>query len=204
MGLSIHYRGKIRAYSAIITMVEELIDICQTLDWKYKVFESEKSFHTTDRPISQTFSVADLKGISIMPAKCEPVLLTFLPNLHLTSPFKLLIGSSNADDLQMEWVSTKTQFAGPEVHIAVLKLLDYIRKKYFSDFELIDEGEYWDCWDETRLRKQFSRYEYLLDTVASALEEIRISEADTPDSIIKKIEEVLQKKKDNGDINSKE
>lgn len=204
MGLSIHYRGKIKEYAAIITMVEELIDICRTLDWKYKVFEIEISSQKNYETNPQSFSVNDLKGLSIIPTKCEPVCLTFLPNLHLASPLKLLTGRSDSEDLEMEWVSTKTQFAGPEVHMAVLKLLDYIRKKYFSNFELVDEGDYWNTWDENRLKKQFSRYEILLDTVAAALEEIRLSEADTPDSIIKKIEEVLQKKKDKGDFSSKD
>lgn len=56
--------------------------------------------------------------------------------------------------------STKTQFAWPDAHIAVVKLLRYLKEKYFSVFKLSDEGMYWETMDEKILLSQFAKYEF--------------------------------------------
>ena len=88
--------------------------------------------------------------------------------------------------------STKTQFAGADAHIAVIKLLRYLKEKYFSVFELNDEGMYWETMDEKVFLKQFARYEFLLDAVAEALTGMKTVPGETPLSLADRIEKLLK------------
>ena len=46
-------------------------------------------------------------------------------------------------DVGVRYAGTKTQFAGPAVHIAICKLLRYLAKKYFKSIDVSDESDYW-------------------------------------------------------------
>ncbi|MGZ8525039.1 MAG: hypothetical protein ACXWV1_11460 [Chitinophagaceae bacterium] len=90
--------------------------------------------------------------------------------------------------------STKTQFAGSDAHIAVIKLLRYLKEKYFSVFELDDEGKYWETMNEKVFLKQFAGYEFLLDAVANALTEMKTEQGDTALPLADRIEKLLKDK----------
>jgi len=93
----------------------------------------------------------------------------------------------------IEVISTKTQFAGSDTHISILKLLHYLKEKYFESFELNDEGYYWEKWDEKLLLSQFARYNFILDKVASALANVKMAAGETAESLADRIEEILKK-----------
>ena len=115
-------------------------------------------------------------------------MLTFLSNGLLYSPF------AYNDDPDNPVVSTKTQYAGLEAHIAVIKLLAYLKQKYFARFDLMDEGYYWETNDLEALRQQFDRYNFALDFLEKALNELPASGAANPADLAQRIEELLQKK----------
>ncbi len=131
MGLSIHYSGKIKDYSLIDAMRTEVEDICKSLNWEHQLFDIKSSTvkSGTSNPVKNT--PYDVKGISFTPEESETVFLTFLPDGTLCSPVKLIYYDPATNDLMIEVVHTKTQFAGPDIHIAILKLLHYIKEKYF-------------------------------------------------------------------------
>ena len=136
MGLSIHYSGTIKDTALIDELIAEVADICQSLNW---------TFHVIKEP-----NPDQLNGICFSPEKCEPVFLTFLAGRRICSPVNLMnrdIYEINELDAELIYTtSTKTQFAGPDAHIAVIKLLRYLKEKYFSAFELSDEGMLWKQW----------------------------------------------------------
>lgn len=70
--------------------------------------------------------------------------------------------------------STKTQFAGKDVHIAVIKLLKHPSKKYMKDFNLKDEGLYWETNDETVLSDQFKAYNSALEIFSETLQNMSV------------------------------
>jgi hypothetical protein len=177
MGLSIHYKGNISNYSLIDTLTEEVKDVAADLDWQYHLFDDK-----------------DLKGICFSPKDCEPVFLTFQPNGKLCSPVNLKYWEPN--DPYFNTISTKTQFAGIDVHIALLKLLDYLRRKYFENFEMNDEGQYWDVWDEQILQQQFARYNYAMNAVAAALQDFKAIPGETALSLAERLEAWLNDKLD--------
>ncbi|MEO7046854.1 MAG: hypothetical protein ABI091_16245, partial [Ferruginibacter sp.] len=68
--------------------------------------------------------------------------------------------------------STKTQYAGLDAHIAIIKLLKYLSKKYLKDFTLIDEGYYWETDDEKILLEQFRKFNLAIDIFCEALKDL--------------------------------
>ena len=93
---------------------------------------------------------------------------------------------------------TKTQYAGPDAHMAIIKLLRYLENKYFSAFELQDEGMYWETMDEKILRNQFLKYEFALNALTAALSNMKAIPGETPDSLAERIEGELNKRLKSG------
>ncbi|HWR32866.1 MAG TPA: hypothetical protein VN451_05050, partial [Chitinophagaceae bacterium] len=166
MGLSIHYSGKIKEYSLIERITNEVEDVCESLNWKYQVFDNNRS-ELKPGSTAEKYTPYDVKGISFTPPECETAFLTFLPDGSLCCPAKLIYYDPATNDLMIEVVHVKTQFAGPDKHIAFFKLLNYLKEKYFETFWLDDEGYYWEKWDEKLLFAQFARYNFILDSVAT-------------------------------------
>jgi hypothetical protein len=91
-------------------------------------------------------------------------------------------------------ISVKTQFAGPDTHIAILKLIHYIKEKYFESFEMNDEGYYWEKWDEKILHFQFARYNFIFEKVTDALSDVKPVPGESAESLAGRIEDILKKK----------
>jgi hypothetical protein len=197
MGLSIHYSGAIKDYAFLDELIIEVEDICKTMGWKYNIFTPKN--HTNDtahiqNPAFINYKIEDLKGITFSPEHCEPVALTFFPSGKLCSFVKLLYNNPKTNDLMVEVVSTKTQYAGMDAHMAILNLLQYLKDKYFSVFKLSDEGNYWKTKDKTILAESFSRYNFLIDTVAEALTNFKSVPGESVTSLADRLEEFLKNK----------
>jgi len=196
MGLTFHYQGTIKEIKRIATLTDEVRDICETMNWRYQTREFEFNL---DPYVMQHIGYTDkssvvLRGIMFCPhPESEWVYLYFTEKGQLASPVTLQFVDTQ---IELEFIFsafTKTQFAGPEVHIAVLKLLDYLNKKYELSLQIIDEGEYWETKDEARLKCNFERNGLLIDMVAHALKGNKATPAMTPLGILKQIEDILKK-----------
>ena len=181
MGLSIHYSGVIKNVKDIDNLTNEVADICESLKWSYNIIDPK------DDPI---------RGISFAPQECEPLFLTFLPDGRICSLVSFILKEMYpGEPFEPQYtVSTKTQYAGMDAHIAVIKLLKYLKEKYFSSFDLTDEGYYWETDDLDKLRSQFSAYEMAIEVVVSALENIEIIPGEPGESLADRIEKILQEK----------
>ena len=190
MGLSIYYSGNLAIENDLGYLIAEVKDICEVLEWRWNIYEDIEDAN-------------QLKGISFAPKDSEPVFLTFLPGGRLCSPINLVCrdmydGIHYNKELMFSGC-TKTQYAGPEAHIAIIKLLRYISEKYLQNFNLTDEGNYSGTGDERILYKQFSRYNIMLNLVGDALSGIPGEAAETVETLIEKIERVIKEKlKDKG------
>jgi hypothetical protein len=102
------------------------------------------------------------------------------------------------NDLMIEVIHTKTQFAGPDTHIALMKLLKYLKEKYIHNLEVNDEGSYWGEWDQEILLSQFEKYNMAFDMVTEALSGFKSKPGEDVHSFAARLEEVLLKKL-NGD-----
>lgn len=172
MGLSIHYSGTVKSKNLIPLLVEEISEVCEIMRWKASNLKDQ-----------------EVNGIVFSPKDCEPLFFTFNKHCQLVSPIYLQYEIEPATT-----ISVKTQFAGIDAHIAIIKFLHYLDKKYFSQFIMMDEGNYWQTGDEEILRNQFKLYNILLDSVTKVLQDISYVENETPESLADRIEKILRKK----------
>ncbi|MEP7110719.1 MAG: hypothetical protein ABI760_22185 [Ferruginibacter sp.] len=185
MGLCIYYKGSIISEDLLEPLIEEVTDICRSLGWR----------STTLDGIGDD---DNLRGVCFGPEKSEPIFLTFIPGGRLCSPVSLMCREIY-DGIQFEkelmyTAGTKTQFAGPDAHIAIIKLLKYISKKYLKDFTLTDEGDYWETGDEKILYAQFGKYNFLFDVVGEALGSMQAIPGETAETLAERIGKILNEK----------
>ncbi len=175
MGLTIHYSGRFRENASLSGMMEEVVDIANTNKWKYHLFAGE--FPAEPEKLTRTEILQNRYGLMLLPPLSEPVHLYFNALRHLGfliagQPDPLTLNKKdpssylpmNAQLLQYGGV-TKTEFAGPDIHIKIINLIRYIFSKYLIHYQVFDEGNYWESNDEDRLRKTFTKYSKAYDTL---------------------------------------
>jgi hypothetical protein len=200
MGLTFYYKGKLRNPQQADEIIQEVRDISISMTWEYQVWPL-KSFSEKEIILNENHpNIYDIKGISVTPKNCESLFLTFLPDGTLISPVYFVLEKDKKPRGSDFLLHTKTQFAGVETHLALMKLLIYLQQKYFAKLHVEDEGRYWETRDEKILRATFHRYEELFETVVNALSGIKPSPDDTPDTIADKIERVLKQMIDRKNI----
>ena len=166
MGLSVHYRGRIRDYALVEELITEVEDFAKHLKWRYHIVMP--GINSPLKPVNKEDPepLPEVKGIILAPDKCEPIILTFLADGRICSPFHPPMEAE--DGLPYLW--TKTQYAGPETHRSFIDLLRQLDEKYFSALIVVDEGQYWETNDEEVLLLQFRQFEQIVELLADALE----------------------------------
>ena len=157
MGITIHYQGQLKSTKLINRFKEEIMDISRIMKWKWQVLDEDWSYPATAQLSShddklEIIGHLPLKGIQIeIHPECEPLSLFFNAEGKLMTPILMVLineGKITDDNL---FVSVKTQFAPPDVHISIIKLLRYLKKRYILNLKVIDEGDYWDTDDKQKL-----------------------------------------------------
>jgi hypothetical protein len=175
MGISIHYRGRIDKVVLITKLTDELEDFAKSLGWRTRRWKEDFSIRNTARISRERGRIrivghAPLQGISLLPHKdCEPLWLTFDPNGYLVDVVTMAMVAQGAMKPEMSWRSTKTQFAPIEVHIGIVKLLQYVRKRYIANLEVDDDGGYWESGNAFELKRRFDSINRALDILQTAL-----------------------------------
>ena len=158
MGLSIFYSGKIRDMKLLPALTEEVIDICDNMHWIYGYLKPDPEI--------------PLAGFHFHPEGSEPVWLTFRDDGVLADPVYYIFKDDTFSPPLPEpeyQLTTVTQFAGMDAHMALVKLLKYLSRKYFDDFELIDESESWETGDEALCMVRFDYFTIQMDEMAIRL-----------------------------------
>jgi len=169
MGLSIHYSGTFNSNSSLSAMIEEVKDIAELHKWKYKVFESEFPSNETGK---EKFT-QEIYGICFAPPECETVWISFLSNGKMSSPLHLDFFGKKETQVEQPYLymlSTKTQYAGIEIHKLIIHLLKYLEVKYLQELKVMDEGYYWETGDEKLLADTFKKYTEIIEGFASSIE----------------------------------
>ncbi len=162
MGVTLHYKGALKSPLLIDEIVNELIDISEAREWGYKVIKSKKD--------SIPESGLILNGILVSPTDSEPISMTFLDDGRLISP---MLSVFPPDDIKRfleddeYYAFTKTQLAGIEMHIEIVKLLKYLAAKYFDSWECKDDSEYYQTGDVEKLKETMG----FIDSAMNALDE---------------------------------
>ena len=202
MGLSIHYRGRLDDVGRLGLLCHDLTDIADTMKWPWRRLDEDWG-----RPASARLAASKegcridghlpLKGIllTVHPG-CEALRLFFDREGDLRDPIAMTMAPDGGPAPQDAYVSVKTQFSSPEVHITLVKLLRFLKKRYMSNLEVLDEGDYWQTGDEAILREKMSFLSEKIDWVADVLSTSDVGNASnlSPTDMADMIEHILAKR----------
>ncbi len=184
MGLTIHYSGKLRGAECIQPLIEETIDICQSLNWPYEILSIDPE--------------VPVEGILANPEGSEPLWLTFLQDGTMCNPilyaYVLKEEGKGIPAEAEQWLFTKTQFAGVDAHMAMIRFMRYLSEKYFERFELHDESQFWETNDEEICRKAFEKYGLIMDMMEAALESLEHVPDEPAEKLADRIEKLLEER----------
>lgn len=148
MGVTIHYGGRIKSIELVDDLVDEMVEICNANEWKYQIIGSEKPTNPTE-----DHSLPHLKGISFGPDKSESISFTFTESGQLLSPMVAMFQQHEPEQTKdmVHHAFTKTQFAGPDFHIKIVNIMKYVASKYFDEWHVNDESNYYQTEDRDHL-----------------------------------------------------
>ena len=195
MGLSIHYSGRITDKQKLPLLIEELEEISKVHGWKYYIYENEFpiGYYPDDKHDE------NLYGISMNPPECEPVAFSFASNGRLCGPMQFSCWAESTDESELKYLymnSTKTQYAGAEIHKMVIGVFRYVVSRYLSDFVMIDEAQFWETGDENLLVENFRRNTELINDFTEVLSVNTRREDEDIDTYLERIIKVFREKRD--------
>ena len=197
MGLSFHYSGRIDNPDLLSGLIDEIEDIAKVYRWKYNIYER----HFPENTIGKPDYNQNIYGISFTPTNCETISVSFLSNGRMSDhPHLIFFGKTN-DQVESEYLymlSVKTQYTSAELHMLIIQLFRYLNSKYFADFKLSDEGQYWETNDETILETTFRKYTDLINGFAMAIESDPVLSGENIESYLERLMKLLQDKRNEG------
>jgi hypothetical protein len=185
MGLTIHYSGRINPEASLESLIGECLEFANVFHWKYHIFERE----FPQVPFPDDYN-DNIYGISISPPESEPLWFTFLSNGKMSGPAQLQFFGKNSEKENLSFLYslfTKTQFAGPEIHILVIEIFRHISKKYLLDFTMSDEGKYCETGNREELETIFKQYNFLLDMFEEGLKHSKPNKGESLQQMIERI-----------------
>jgi hypothetical protein len=175
MGVTIHYRGKLNDKGQLAIFCDELADIAKAMGWPSVRLDDDWT-RPSNAKLEHTPAGAEisgnlgLKGIQFTPGlKAEPLSFFFDRDGNLTSPINLVLITDGTLDPGQAWESIKTQFVAPETHVWIIGLLKYIKKRYISNLQVLDEGEYWETGDINILKEKMALINRKIEQISSEL-----------------------------------
>ncbi len=204
MGVSIHYRGLLNDATQLPVLSDELADIADAMGWQSTRLEDDWRAAANARLVGSSNGARidghlGLKGIQITPGpEGESLSFFFDPEGALRSPMSMVLILEGTLKAEHAWMSIKTQFLSPEIHIWIIGLLKYLKKRYISDLEVSDEGMYWETGEIDRLRDRMDLIDAKIECISNELSVSRFGAVTglTAAQIALRIERLLLDNKD--------
>ncbi len=200
MGITIHYKGKLKDIQMVNSLIDEFKDIAEIMNWNHAVLNEDWDKPNTSQILHHENKIEitghiPLKGIRINPhSECESLSLFFDRDGNLQNVLGMAI-KTDENDSEPGYLSVKTQFAPPEIHISIIKLLKYLKAKYISDLEVFDEGSYWETEDKNLLMEKITFLNRKMDKVEEIISSIQIGLNNlSAEDAIKLLEKTLKEK----------
>ena len=164
MGVTIHYGGSLKSIDLLENLVDEMVDISDANNWEYRIIDTRKQ-----NKVAGDEKLPHLKGISFGPDKSESIWFTFNESGQLISPMVAMFQQHEPEQTKdmIHHAFTKTQSAGPDFHIKIVKIMKFVSNKYFSKWNVKDESQYY----ETENREHLIECMGVIDRSLAALNE---------------------------------
>ena len=202
MGVTIHYRGTIDEPARIRDLQRELADIAKSMGWKHSLLNDDWAV-PPDATLVHGQGSAEvkghlgLKGISLLPGGGGEALSFFIDAAgQLRSIMDMIQQCEGRSTPDKAWVSVKTQFLSPDVHVWTVGLLKYLQKRYFSNLEVDDEGGFWETGDRAALEARMRLLNEKMDDLATGLTAESLGDLSglTAEDIASRIENYLKER----------
>ena len=181
MGITIHYNGRIQDMARLPELSAKLKHACQALNWPYveineRVVGFVERLYTEQDPEDEHTSYVRTEteplddrwqGLAIHPPECEALLITFNRAGNMLA-YHAHFDSPPGTYWLQESMFCKTQFSSVDVHIEVCNLLRLVQP-YMAEWEVFDEGNYWESGDRAELEGQLGHMAALIDHMSSEL-----------------------------------
>ncbi len=182
MGVTIAYRGRIADLSRIEDFEDRLVDFALEFGGMARIWRTWAD-NNPERMVRGVF-------VDLAPGLEAASLLV--------SPEGWLIGLVDIEDAEEgrlsepPWCFVKTQFGPVEGHVALVEMLSALKREFFPDLEVSDEGGYWETRDFADLVRKRSFLKQAIDGLAEGLQQYGLSReaAEDPDILLRHIERV--------------
>lgn len=195
MGLSFHYSGRIASPEQLSEFIDEVQDIAKVHNWENFVFEKQFPKNIFGNPEYDQ----NIYGICFTPHNCETIFFCFLANGRMSSPVYLPLDHNQkiqTNNPYLYQLSVKTQYAGVKTHLFIINLFRYLNKKYFTDFNITDEGHYWESNDEALLIETFNNYTKLIENFNTSIIRFPKYANETIESYLQRLLKLIHDNKD--------
>ena len=182
MGVTIHYRGRINNLSQVPALSEELTTIASAMGWESTSLDDDWEIPPDARldvgpEAAEITGNLGLKGVQITPGPgAESLSFFFDREGNLRSPMTMILLLDGTLKPENAWISVKTQFTSPEIHVWIVGLLKYLKKRYITNLEVSDEGEYWETGDIRILKAKMDLINEKIDYISSQLSSGRLGD----------------------------
>jgi hypothetical protein len=204
MGITIFAKGRVDQVGAIPQIIADVKQLADENGWEYSIvdedFDTEPEArleHSTDG--AHIKGNLGLKGIALcVDPGGDRLSLFFDREGVLTDVLSQLMWLEDKEaSLAGRMTLVKTQFGRIESHIRIIELLDWLKQRYMSNLEVIDEGGYWEARDRQLLAERRSVLDHYLEQTAEALSTLEVTEEERQDPIAlaEKIEQALKEKR---------
>jgi len=144
MSTTVHYFGKIKGEVSLRELQEEFREIAQVSGWSHEMVDHVFTQEGEGIRLS-------LRGVRLVLHKsATPLQLTFDKDGYLSHIYHEKQPTEGVGRQLLHQVHTATSIraSDPQVHVTLVKLLDYVKKRYVPNLEVIDNTGYWYSRDE--------------------------------------------------------
>lgn len=182
MGITIHYRGTMDKVEQIESMEDRVLDLVFSLGGRATIWRSFAD-HDASRVV---------RGLMIeMEPEQDTFSLLISPEGHLTPLFQIE-EAEKTPFVEPPDCFVKTQYGSLQGHIAIVHILDALRKNYFSNLHVSDEGEYFENRSVRKLNDNMRLLREAIGSMAEGLRNYGLSDeaAEDPDILATRIERI--------------
>jgi len=202
MGVTIHYRGTIDEPVRIRDLQREMADIAKSMGWGHSLLDDDWTVPPDATLVHERGSAKikghlGLKGISLLPGGGGESLSLFVDATgRLRSIMDMILQGERRTSPDHAWVSMKTQFLSPDIHVWIVGLLKYLQKRYFTDLQVNDEGGFWETGDRAALEAKMRLLNEKIDKLAMDLNAGSLGDLSglSVEDIASRIEDFLKKR----------
>lgn len=146
MGVTIHFEGKLQGQDQLTALIQQVNGLAAKNDWPVKMIDEPEATRLRVIEEEDVEYSGPISGIEVQPhSDAEPLRFEF-------------------DDQFFAQDYCKTQFAGVDVHIAIINMLRQI-SPLFVKLRVEDEGEYWETSNDAVLQGHFVCVDELIDEI---------------------------------------